>query len=71
MIFISSGSISEGLDMVKEAIGRTGYNEKVKIALDVSATDFCIGDDFFRVRRFYVITLEPFWHHYMITVSGY
>lgn len=29
-----------------EAIGRTGYNEKVKIAIDVAATDFCIGDVF-------------------------
>ncbi|XP_047310569.1 cytosolic enolase 3 [Impatiens glandulifera] len=36
-------NIKEGLDLVKEAISRTGYNEKIKIALDVSATDFCIG----------------------------
>lgn len=36
-------SIREGLDLVKEAIGRTGYNEKIKIAIDVAATDFCIG----------------------------
>ncbi|RDY12743.1 Cytosolic enolase 3 [Mucuna pruriens] len=31
------------LDLVKEAISRTGYNEKIKIALDVAATNFCIG----------------------------
>lgn len=36
-------SIREGLDFVKEAIGRTGYNEKIKISLDVAATEFCIG----------------------------
>ncbi|KAA8549354.1 hypothetical protein F0562_001038 [Nyssa sinensis] len=33
----------EGLDLVKEAIDRTGFNERMKIAIDVSATDFCIG----------------------------
>ncbi|XP_062173103.1 cytosolic enolase 3 [Alnus glutinosa] len=33
----------EGLDLVKEAISRTGYDEKIKIAIDVAATDFCIG----------------------------
>ncbi|XP_027109915.1 cytosolic enolase 3 isoform X1 [Coffea arabica] len=36
-------SIREGLDLVKEAIGRTGYSEKLKIAIDVDATEFCIG----------------------------
>jgi len=36
-------SFREALDLVKEAISRTGYNEKIKIALDVSATNFCIG----------------------------
>ncbi|KAA8543788.1 hypothetical protein F0562_022035 [Nyssa sinensis] len=36
-------SFREALDLVKEAIGRTGYNERIKIAIDVSATDFCIG----------------------------
>ncbi|KAJ8749743.1 hypothetical protein K2173_012294 [Erythroxylum novogranatense] len=36
-------SVQEGLDLVKEAISRTGYNEKIKIAIDVSATTFCIG----------------------------
>ncbi|KAK7277017.1 hypothetical protein RIF29_18166 [Crotalaria pallida] len=33
----------EALDLVKEAISRTGYSEKIKIALDVAATNFCIG----------------------------
>lgn len=37
----------EGLDLVKEAISRTGYDGKIKIAIDVAATDFCIGDIFF------------------------
>ncbi|KAI3765478.1 hypothetical protein L2E82_15513 [Cichorium intybus] len=36
-------SFREGLDLVKEAINRTGYNDKLKIAIDVAATDFCIG----------------------------
>lgn len=36
-------SFREGLDLVKEAIDRTGYNGKLKIAVDVAATDFCIG----------------------------
>lgn len=36
-------SLKEGLDFVKEAIGRTGYDEKIKIAIGVSATEFCIG----------------------------
>lgn len=26
-----------------EAIGRTGYSDKIKIAIDVAATSFCIG----------------------------
>ncbi|CAN1150674.1 Cytosolic enolase 3 [Linum perenne] len=37
------GSIREGLDFVKEAINRTGYKDRIKIAIDVAATDFCIG----------------------------
>ncbi|XP_031401859.1 cytosolic enolase 3 [Punica granatum] len=36
-------SFTEGLNLVKEAISRTGYNDKIKIALDVAATEFCIG----------------------------
>lgn len=35
--------VREGLDLVKEAIGRTGYSEKLKIAIDVDATEFCRG----------------------------
>ncbi|PKI66479.1 hypothetical protein CRG98_013135, partial [Punica granatum] len=35
-------SFTEGLNLVKEAISRTGYNDKIKIALDVAATEFCI-----------------------------
>ncbi|KAM5583395.1 cytosolic enolase 3 [Rosa sericea] len=36
-------SFREGLDLVKEAISRTGYNDRIKIAIDVAATNFCIG----------------------------
>ncbi|CAM8898789.1 unnamed protein product [Rhodiola kirilowii] len=36
-------SLKEGLDLVKEAIGRTGYSEKIKLSVNVGATDFCIG----------------------------
>lgn len=36
-------SVKEALDLVMEAIGRTGHNEKIKIAIDVAATEFCIG----------------------------
>lgn len=36
-------SFKEGLDLVKEAIDRAGYNDKIKIAIDVAATDFCVG----------------------------
>lgn len=43
---VTFGSIREGLDLVKEAINRTGYNEKIKIAIDVAATDFCKGEEF-------------------------
>ncbi|GER29406.1 enolase family protein [Striga asiatica] len=35
--------IKEGLDFVNEAIGRTGHSEKIKIAIGVAATQFCIG----------------------------
>ncbi|OAY80083.1 Cytosolic enolase 3 [Ananas comosus] len=34
--------ISEGLDLVIEAIDRAGYNGRIKLAIDVAATDFCI-----------------------------
>ncbi|KAJ4970178.1 hypothetical protein NE237_003277 [Protea cynaroides] len=36
-------SFTEGLDLVKEAIERTGYDERIKIGMDVAATEFCIG----------------------------
>lgn len=39
-------SLRDGLDLVQEAIGRTGYKEKIKIAIGVAATEFCIGDIF-------------------------
>ncbi|KAL8236724.1 hypothetical protein R6Q59_017811 [Mikania micrantha] len=39
-------SFREGLDLVMEAIGRTGYTDKLKIAIDVAATDFCIGSKY-------------------------
>lgn len=40
----SIDSFKEGLDLVQEAIGRTGYNERIKIAIDVAATNFCMGE---------------------------
>ncbi|XP_038705775.1 cytosolic enolase 3-like [Tripterygium wilfordii] len=36
-------SLKEGLDLVKEAISRTGYNDRIKIAIDAAASAFCIG----------------------------
>ncbi|CAI9297996.1 unnamed protein product [Lactuca saligna] len=39
-------SFREGLDLVMEAIGRTGYIDKLKIAVDIAATDFCIGSKY-------------------------
>ncbi|KAK5773454.1 hypothetical protein PVK06_049760 [Gossypium arboreum] len=36
-------NVREGLDIVREAIGRTGYNDKIKIGIGVAATEFCIG----------------------------
>ncbi|EEF41858.1 enolase, putative [Ricinus communis] len=36
-------SVHEALDLVKEAISRTGYNDRIKIAIDVAATAFCTG----------------------------
>jgi enolase len=38
-------SITEGLDLVIAAIDRAGYNGRIKLAIDVSATDFCVGKD--------------------------
>lgn len=45
-------SLRDGLDLVQKAIGRTGYNEKIKIAIGVAATEFCIGDIFALVQIF-------------------
>ncbi|MCI00555.1 cytosolic enolase 3-like, partial [Trifolium medium] len=42
LLLMSPGNFREALDLVKEAIGRAGYDEKIKIALDVAATNFCI-----------------------------
>lgn len=36
-------SISEGLDLVIAAIERAGYNGRIKLTIDVAATDFCVG----------------------------
>ncbi|XP_031488942.1 cytosolic enolase 3 [Nymphaea colorata] len=36
-------SFREALDLVKEAIDRAGYSGRVKMAIDVAATKFCIG----------------------------
>ncbi|XP_073126315.1 uncharacterized protein [Henckelia pumila] len=46
-------SLKEGLDLIKEAIERTGYNEKIKIAIDIVATEFCIGDVSFSCATIY------------------
>lgn len=49
---ISVDSLKEALDLVNEAIGRTGYGERIKIAIDAAATDFCIGDVIFAFDHF-------------------
>ncbi|MED6190820.1 Beta-enolase, partial [Stylosanthes scabra] len=36
-------SFREALYLVKEAVRRAGYTDKIKIAFDVAATNFCIG----------------------------
>lgn len=36
-------SFRDALDLVSEAISRTGYGDRIKIAIDVKATNFCIG----------------------------
>ncbi|KAH9701558.1 cytosolic enolase 3 [Citrus sinensis] len=65
---VTFGSIREGLDLVKEAINRTGYNEKIKIAIDVAATDFCKGEEFLPPNKYPIVSIEdPFdkedWEH--------
>lgn len=47
-IIVTACSLKEGLELVKEAINRTGYGDKIKIAIDVAATNFCIGKLVFR-----------------------
>ena len=37
-------SISEGLDLVIAAIERDGHNGRIKLAIDVAATDFYAGN---------------------------
>lgn len=39
-----SYSNKEGLDLVKEAIERAGYTGKVKIGMDVAASEFLTGE---------------------------
>ncbi|KAI3854391.1 hypothetical protein MKX03_012349, partial [Papaver bracteatum] len=36
-------SFTEVLNLVKEPIDRGDYNDRIKIAMDVAATDFCVG----------------------------
>ncbi|KAB1225784.1 Cytosolic enolase 3 [Morella rubra] len=36
-------SLREALELVKEAVSRTGYEERIKMAISIAATDFCIG----------------------------
>ncbi|CAA6675517.1 unnamed protein product [Spirodela intermedia] len=36
----------EALDLVKEAINRAGCNGRIKMAMDVAATNFCIGNKY-------------------------
>ncbi|OEL16378.1 Cytosolic enolase 3 [Dichanthelium oligosanthes] len=43
LLQIFPGNISEGLDLVIAAIERAGYNGRVKLAIDVAATDFCVA----------------------------
>ncbi|KAL9257057.1 Cytosolic enolase 3-like protein [Drosera capensis] len=38
-----ASSIREGLDLVNEAVRRTGLKEEIRIAINVAATEFCIG----------------------------
>ncbi|KAF6175998.1 hypothetical protein GIB67_032621 [Kingdonia uniflora] len=59
-------SFTKGLDLVKEAIKRTGYGERIKIAMDVAATDFCIDYPIVSIE-------EPFdkddWEHTKLFTS--
>nr|GFB13386.1 cytosolic enolase 3 [Tanacetum cinerariifolium] len=42
LLLTSPGIFKEGLDLVKEPIDKTCYSDKIKIATDVAAIDFCI-----------------------------
>lgn len=42
----SVSSAEEALDLVVEAINKSGYKEKVKIALDVAASEFFVDDKY-------------------------
>ncbi|KAL5973539.1 Beta-enolase [Asimina triloba] len=57
---------AEGLDLVKEAIDRAGYKDRIKLAMDVAATDFCIDYPIVSIE-------EPFdkddWEHTKIFSS--
>lgn len=74
-------SISEGLDLVIEAIDRAGYNGRIKLALNVAATDFCVGMYFEFLHKFnvlfdnspnfvcYQFTLQPYISHLNFVLS--
>ena len=49
-LIISVDSVQEGLCLVKEAISRTGYGERIKMAIDVAATMFCKGNLLFSAQ---------------------
>ncbi|RZC76753.1 hypothetical protein C5167_000861 [Papaver somniferum] len=36
-------SLTEGFNLVKEPIDGGDYSDRIKIAMDVAATDFCVG----------------------------
>lgn len=46
-------SVSEGLDLVIGAIDRAGYNGRIKLALSIAATDFCVGMYFEVLYKFH------------------
>ncbi|GLU11494.1 hypothetical protein SLE2022_282350 [Rubroshorea leprosula] len=77
MIFFLAGSVREGLDLVKEAISRTGFNDRIKIAIDVAAIrsgqNFKSGGDMIQMYKelcgdYPIVSIEdPFdkedWEH--------
>lgn len=61
LVLLLSYSNKEGLDLVKEAIERAGYTGKVKIGMDVAASEFLAGKichDFSLLSR--AVTLVAF-----------